>query len=500
MDEGERIMEKMFLENVYTTSGVPTVTYVQPKEYLTLVVALRTPGKCVVVEGPSGIGKTTAVNKILAELNLTCTVLSARKPSDFPQIQKVGQDDFEGIVIIDDFHRLESKLQEDISNVMKYLADEGAENKKIVVIGINKVGNALIRFSPDLNNRISTIRFESNSDNKMLELIEKGEKALNIEFDNKQDIVSNAYGSFHIVQIMCQKACIENEIIQTCDTHTQIHFSYPKIQAVMSEEFARHYYEIARTFATGNRLRREGRAPYLHVLKWLTESDTWSLALLPAIQKHPAQKAGVTQIVEKGFLRDFIEEREELAQYLHFDANTRTISAEDPKLIFYLRTLNWNNFAKDIGYLQLVSAPKYDYALSFAGANRNIAKKIFDRLTSLEINVFYDHNEQAEILSQNVEEYLFPIYNSEAAYVVPLLSKEYPTRVWTKIESKAFKERFGQNAVIPVWFSDANAMFDESKDYGGYQIDVEQDLDAQIDELTDLLVKKISEYRLKATM
>ena len=92
------------------------------------------------------------------------------------------------------------------------------------------------------------------------------------------------------------------------------------------------------------------------------------------------------------------------------------------------------------------------------------------------------NRENAEILSQNVEEFLFPIYNSEAAYVVPLLSKEYPTRVWTKIESKAFKERFGQNAVIPVWFSDSNAMFDESKDYGGYQIDVEQDLDIQIDD------------------
>ena len=238
----------------------------------------------------------------------------------------------------------------------------------------------------------------------------------------------------------------------------------------------------------------------MHVLKWLTESDTWSLALSPAIQKHPAQKAGVTQIVEKGFLLDFIESHEELAKYIHFDPNTRTISAEDPKLIFYLRTLNWNNFAKDIGYLQLVSSPKYDYALSFAGANRDIAKKIFERLTALEIDVFYDQNEQAEILSENVEEYLFPIYNSEAAYVVPLLSKEYPTKVWTKFESKAFKERFGQKAVIPVWFNDANAMFDESKDYGGYQIDVERDLDTQIDELVELLVKKISEYRIKTTI
>lgn len=56
-------MEKYLLENVYITAGVPQITYVEPKEFLALKVALRTHGKCLVIEGPSGIGKTTAVKK-----------------------------------------------------------------------------------------------------------------------------------------------------------------------------------------------------------------------------------------------------------------------------------------------------------------------------------------------------------------------------------------------------------------------------------------------------
>lgn len=491
-------MERYLLENVFVTAGTPQITYVEPKEFLTLKIALRTSGKCAVVEGPSGIGKTTAVKKAIDELGLeNVSYLSARKQTDIESITTISDGEFSGIKIIDDFHRLDSETKSKISDVMKYLADENAENRKIVVIGINRIGDNLISFSPDLNNRISTIKFEANSDDKIRELIAKGEKALNIKFDNLNTIVENSYGSFQLTQLMCYQACIENQIDSECATITPVHFSFPIIQSALSSELSRSYFEIAREFATGTRLRREGRAPYLHVLKWLAESDTWSVSLVSAMQRHPEAKAGVTQIVEKGYLEAFLSNHIKVGEYIHYDRDTRILTAEDPKFVFYLKTINWNNFAKDIGYLQLVNSNKYDFALSFAGADRDIAEKLFIRLTSMEISVFYDKNEQSNILSENVEEYLFPIYNSEAAYVLPLLSKDYPNRVWTKFESKAFKERFGQHAVIPIWFKGADSMFDESKNYGGFTLDPESDLDSQIDQIVSLLVKKIEEYRLR---
>lgn len=354
----------------------------------------------------------------------------------------------------------------------------------------------MVSFSPDLNNRISTIRFEVNSDDKIRELIEKGEEALNIRFDNVNAIIENSYGSFQLTQLMCHQACLENHIDTECIQTKDIHFSFPVIQNALSTELSRSYFDIAREFATGNRLRREGRAPYLHVLKWLAESDTWSVPLVFAMQRHPEAKAGVTQIVEKGYLEDFLQKHKKVGEYVHYDKDTRILTAEDPKFIFYLKTINWNNFAKDIGYLQLINKNKYDFALSFAGADRLIAEKIFNRLTALEISVFYDKNEQSQILSENVEEYLFPIYNSEATYVVPLLSSNYPNRVWTKFESKAFKNRFGQHAVIPIWFNGTDTMFDESKNYGGLTFDPGKNVDQQIDDIVCALSKKIEEYKI----
>lgn len=491
-------MEKYSIEEVYKTTGIPTVTYVEPDEYTALIVAVRSKGKCVVVEGPSGIGKTTAVDKVLTDLNLLsiCKKYSARNPGDLDGICKVSIGVFSGIVIIDDFHRLDSGLQESISNVMKVLADTSDENRKIIVVGINKVGDSLVHFSPDLNNRISTIRFEANPDEKIEELVHKGEVALNIRFDDIRDLVENSRGSFHIAQLMCQKACIKHRVLSTSDEEITIHFSYPVISAEMSEEFARSFFGIAREFATGPRLRREGRAPYLHILKWLSESDTWSINLTTEMQKHPQHKAGVTQIVEKGFLVAFLEEHSNCTEYIHFDKISRILSVEDPKFMFYLKTINWNNFAKDIGFVGLGESPKYDYALSFAGNDREIVEKVFHRLSAREIAVFYDKNEQSNILSQDVEEYLYPIYNSEAAYVVPFLSADYPKRIWTKFESRAFKERFGQNSVIPIWFDNVDdSMFDESKKYGGIVFHASKDEDEEVDEIVELLVQKIAEYR-----
>ncbi len=51
------------LQQVFVLSGVPVYTFVQPVEYIQLLVALRTAGRGIVIEGPSGIGKTTAVMK-----------------------------------------------------------------------------------------------------------------------------------------------------------------------------------------------------------------------------------------------------------------------------------------------------------------------------------------------------------------------------------------------------------------------------------------------------
>lgn len=96
-------------------------------------------------------------------------------------------------------------------------------------------------------------------------------------------------------------------------------------------------------------------------------------------------------------------------------------------------------------------------------------------------------------MAENIEEYLGPIYRSEAAYVICFLSPEYLKRIWTKFESDQFKQRFGEGAVIPIWFSTApRGMFDESARVGGFTFDPAGDTEAQLREIASVLARKMA--------
>lgn len=80
--------------------------------------------------------------------------------------------------------------------------------------------------------------------------------------------------------------------------------------------------------------------------------------------------------------------------------------------------------------------------------------------------------------------------------MVPLLSKEYPKKIWTKFESEQFKQRFGQNSVIPIWYSDSSpGLFEESRKVGGMTFDPSSDFAEQVTNIVDALARKLEEER-----
>lgn len=489
---------KIFLEDVFKTSGTPTYTFVKPSEYTKLLVALRTKGRGLVIEGPSGIGKTTSINKALedAGLNSSVLLLSARKKEDVELIQYLPEIGDIGIVVVDDFHVLPNEIKKALSDFMKILADEDTVSSKLILIGINKAGDSLISFSPDLNNRIDTIKFEANPDEKIEEMLNLGEIALKIEVNIKKEIIDESKGSFHIAQLLAKETCICSEVTDNESSKLETDTSIETVKAKVHQELGRLFYQKARIFAIGSKLRKEGRAPYLHLLNWLSNSADWSIQVDEILSTHPEMKLSINQVVEKGFLKKLIDENPLLQDVIHYDDESNILTIEDPKFLFFLRNILWNKFAQQIGFIGIEFKKPYDFALSFAGEKRELAELISQKLAEREITVFYDKDEQHRILASNVEDYLAPIYNSEAEYVVVLLSKEYPKKIWTKFESDQFKQRFGENAIIPIWFSDTDvSLFDESRKYGGLTYDVTKNINEEAEKIVHTLSKKLETKR-----
>lgn len=407
------------LQEVFVLQGPPEYTFVQPVEYTRLLVALQTDGRSIVVEGPSGIGKTTSIEKAILQAGLQERVikLSARKPDDAAFIEKLSQQLPLGTVLIDDFHRLNDEVKKSVADLMKTLADEGAGHSKLIVLGIPNVGQSLIAFGRDLTNRIEVIEFEANPEHKVQELLEKGESELNFRLNIKDSIVEAAQGSFYIAQMLAYDTCIRADILATLEEGMETAESFEAVKAVVMTRLARTFHDTAIAFVRGTKLRREGRAPYLHLLHWLSQSKNWSINTDRETDRHPEQRGSVSQVVSKGFLSDLISSSEEIQKVLHFDPRNSTLIAQDPQFVFYIRNISWQGLAEEVGFLSLDFPSRYDFALSFAGSDRDIARAIFDGLEDAELEVFYDQNEQHRILAEDVEEYLgLPKQGSESTF------------------------------------------------------------------------------------
>jgi hypothetical protein len=487
------------LEEVFKLSGVPTYTFVQPAIYNEMKVSIRTPGRCCVVEGPSGIGKTTSITKILDELGVQtkALTLSGRRPADIEMINELPDLGDLGVVIVDDFHRLPDETKKRIADFMKVLADQGSDKSKLVLIGINKAGDHLVTFGHDLGLRLDVFKMEANPSGKISELIHNGEAALNVEIADRDTLIERSMGSFQIAQLLCHDLCVKESVTETLQNKRSLGTPIEVVIDSVMIKLRAIFYTPTTTFARGSKLRPEGRAPYLFILKWLADGEDWFLDLREALKQHVEHRGSVGQVLEKGFLATLLKDKADvLDDFFHFENETGVLSVEDPRLVFYLKNLTWKAFARQVGYKTDEFAGNYDLALSFAGEIRTVAGRLYDLLAERQISVFYDNNEQHRILAEHVEEYLAPIYRNEAAYVVPLLSKEYPKKIWTKFESDNFKHRFGENAVIPIRFTDVQeGFFSNSSNYGGLSFDPTKDHESQLQEIATTLAKRLADDR-----
>jgi hypothetical protein len=131
-----------------------------------------------------------------------------------------------------------------IADRVKLLADEEQVASKMIILGINEVGKSLINFAPDLVNRIDIIRFENSPDEKVLELVEKGEAELNILIDTKKEIVREANGGFYIAQMICSEICQRENLLETSPQLRTLSTSFEGIKSAIWKRLSDKFYGL----------------------------------------------------------------------------------------------------------------------------------------------------------------------------------------------------------------------------------------------------------------
>ncbi|MEO1401436.1 MAG: TIR domain-containing protein [Cyanobacteria bacterium J06635_1] len=329
--------ERFEIHNVFKTYGVPTITFVEPPNFHLIKLALIQPGVGVVIEGPSGIGKTTALRKALEEANLAnesfqVKTLSARKSEDLSRIKSIQQW-HNGVVIIDDFHRLTIDLQGKLVNYLKYLADNELP-KKLVIVGIPSTGKRLVNLSFDVATRVKRFKLGRVDDEIILKMIGRGESALNVVFDRKTDIARSANGSLNIAQFLCFHLVAREGIIETQQNTELIAGNLEiVISEIMSNELSLKFEDTVRCFAS---LDNYNERTCIELLKELARDSEGFLSLKHIQDSRPELHEGISKFIEEDYVHILYERCADSSKFLLYDQHLCALIVDDPQLVFYL--------------------------------------------------------------------------------------------------------------------------------------------------------------------
>jgi len=179
----ESVLGGRDINEIFLLDGPPTVTFVEPPRFAELQLALRTMGTGLIVEGPSKVGKSTAIRKAMEVMGVAGgdqTWWYGQRPPPLDAFRK-KLDELLGAtrktwLFIDDFHHLEDeRYRRELASAMKVLADQPVRYSKVTLIGINPLGSSLVQVMPDLDGRFRIIRLDVDKDwHRSTKIAERG--------------------------------------------------------------------------------------------------------------------------------------------------------------------------------------------------------------------------------------------------------------------------------------------------------------------------------------
>ena len=121
--------------------------------------------------------------------------------------------------VLEDFHKIEDSEKEKLSQVMKVFMDMSDEYKDLKMIAIGAVGTArqVIQYDSEMQNRVSEILVPLMNKDELMEIIQKGDKYLNIRIPKKvaRAIVYYSNGLASVCHNLCLNMCYCADIVET---------------------------------------------------------------------------------------------------------------------------------------------------------------------------------------------------------------------------------------------------------------------------------------------
>jgi hypothetical protein len=467
--------EKKKLGDVFKTVGLPQYTYVKPSHFGEIRADVEQSGKHLLIEGPSGIGKTCVVYKVFEELGWQLDrdfkYVSARDPDaderfrEFLDIASKGGMPNPALLVVDDFHLLPSELRHNVGAILKRLSDRAFERSnppKVVLIGIPTTGTTLVADAYDLGPRLGSYRFIGASDAEINKLLDEGEVALGVLFEDRDFLLAESSQNFWLAQFIANKICATQDVHEQQDEPKILTFDLLAIRQRLMDELSNRYMPTAITFAKGKKWRPGGNKPYLDVLFALAKNPdlvvTYDkvLNLVPE-RRRPGVKAVRPRIAE--VIHD-PSRNIDLRKQIAFDVDSG-FTIEDPLFRYFLTNMKEDDVYRLLGIerdsVERARVYSFDIGFSFAGEARQLVEIVNTELKNEDILTFYDFDHQAILLAEDLEVVLKKVYSQSCSVYLVFIDAFYIEKVWTRYERDIMTHSGRKAHIVPVILDDVAA-------------------------------------------
>ena len=325
----------------------------------------------------------------------------------------------------------------------------------MILIGIRTAGVSLLSSAPDLGPRLGSYRFKRAGDPDIRRLIGEGEQELNIIFEDADVILSESAGNFWLAQHICNKICATSDIHATQPDVVIIQSDLLSIRRRLMEELSNRFMPVAKIFAKGKKWRPGGNKPYLEILLSISkipESVIPFDSILGVVpeRRRPRIKAVRNRIKEVLYDSDRgVDLRRQIA---FEDAG---FSIEDPLFRYFLSYVSPSELFRELGIaedeVEKASVYTYDIGFSFAGEVRQIVELVNAELRTEDVIAFYDFDQQAFLLAENLEKTLERVYSEACRYYLVFIDQNYREKVWTQFERDIMTSSQRSRHIIPVY-------------------------------------------------
>ena len=243
-----------------------------------------------------------------------------------------------------------------------------------------------------------------------------------------------------------------NDSTETQTVTRKLAFNVSSLRQRATQKLDHSYQEKIIDFCRGKRF-RSTNDPYLKLLRCVGEQESSIVDLTELANSNIEVRGSINNIKEKR-LSILIDSKPNCDRHFYYNPETKLFAIEDPALFYYLKHLDWNDIRKACGFRSGQKDFSFDFAISFAGENRELARSVAQQLETLDCSVFFDEFFEANYLGKAWHKNFMEVFGQQSRFVVCLLDKYHVEKIWPTFERECFTPRVAEAAVIPVFLDD----------------------------------------------